>query len=174
MYRLSNTYINCFPTKCFLYKSAALDISFTNNFLSVCFLICISLFNLEQRRFRQFCFSGRPCWILVISQIDITYMIKKAPDNIIQRFMVNLAVLCWLSAAIPLRVSISRWNIKSPARTHHISLVKARYPSEYLEASVITLPERSTAFTCRSTELLLTYIICRFKKNSNIFLLYLN
>ena len=47
---------------------------------------------------------------------------------------------------------ISRRKLKSPARTHHISQVWARCPSEHHKVLVIYLPNRSTALTCRRTE----------------------
>ena len=52
-----------------------------------------------------------------------------------------------------------RRYLKSPARTRHISPARAQCPDGHLSVSVFNLPERSTAFTCRYTELSLTYII---------------
>lgn len=63
----------------------------------------------------------------------------------IQRISYKKTVLCWLSAGIPFQVSISRQNVKSPARTHRISLVWARYPYGYLDVLVYYLPRHSTA-----------------------------
>ena len=46
----------------------------------------------------------------------------------------------------------SRRKFKSPTRTHRISRVRARCPSEHHKVLVINLPNRSTALTCRRTE----------------------
>lgn len=46
----------------------------------------------------------------------------------------------------------SRQKFKSQTRTHHISQVWARCPSEHHKVLVIYLPNRSTALMCRRTE----------------------
>ena len=42
--------------------------------------------------------------------------------------------------------------VKSPAWTHQLSPMRAGCPFEHLIVLVLTLPKRSTAFTCRHTE----------------------
>lgn len=67
----------------------------------------------------------------------------------------------------------SRRKFKSPARTHHISLAGARYPSEYLKALVLILPNRSSAFTCRYTILFsISLLYPKTSIKSTIFLIY--
>lgn len=73
--------------------------------------------------------------------IDIKNALDIYPSDAVNQ----KAVLCWLSAGIPFQVSVSRRNVKSPTRTHRISLVWAQHPFGYFKVLVYYLPRRSTA-----------------------------
>ena len=64
------------------------------------------------------------------------------------------AVLCWLSTWLSFRITKEKDAeiIRSPAWTHQLSPMRAGCPFEHLIVLVLTLPKRSTAFTCRYTE----------------------
>ena len=74
--------------------------------------------------------------------------------HVIQRLVSKERFYAGCQPRCPSEHLYRRRKFKSPARTHRISLVRARYPSEYLYVLVLILPSRSTAFTCRYTELL--------------------
>ena len=92
-----------------------------------------------------------------------------AISHVIQRLVSKERFYAGCQPRCPSEHLYRRRKFKSPARTHRISLVRARYPSEYLYVLVLILPSRSTAFTCRYTELLAHSYYTRSRAISNPF-----
>ena len=85
-----------------------------------------------------------------LSEPSITHLsrgCKLNPLSMLQKACFMLAVSLDTLPSIS-----SRRKFKSPTRTHQISQVWTRCPSEHHNVLVINIPNRSTALTCRRTE----------------------